>query len=87
MEIKPETANRIVATLASVTAADITRGASILPLDLNAAIFVLDASIEYVANTETSHIIIFICYSSIAEMNPEILQDEFVNVCKQYINT
>ena len=60
MEIKPETANGIVATLASVTAADITRGASILPLDLDAAIFVLDASIEYVANTETSHIYLYV---------------------------
>ena len=49
MEITPETANRIVATLASVTDADTNRGASILPLDLDAAIFVLNASIEYVA--------------------------------------
>ena len=49
MEITPETANSIVATLASVTAADTNRGASILPLDLDAAIFVLNASIEYVA--------------------------------------
>ena len=48
MEITPETANMIVATLASVTAAGTTRGTSILPLDLDAAIFVLDASIEYV---------------------------------------
>ena len=62
MEITPETANRIVATLASVTAADITKGASILPLDLDAAIFVLDASIEYVANTETSHIYIYMLF-------------------------
>ena len=60
MEITPETANGIVATLASVTAADITRGASILPLDLDAAVFVLDASIEYVANTETSHIYFYV---------------------------
>ena len=62
MEITPETANRIVATLASVTTADINRGASILPLDLDAAIFVLDASIEYVANTETSHIYIYMLF-------------------------
>lgn len=48
MEITPETANMIVATLASVTAAGTTRDTSILPLDLDAAIFVLDASIEYV---------------------------------------
>ena len=48
MDITPETANRIVTTLASVTAADTSRGASILPLDLDAAIFVLDALIEYV---------------------------------------
>ena len=55
MEITPETANSIVATLASVTAADTTRGASILPLDLDAAIFVLDTTIEYVAK----HLYIF----------------------------
>ena len=80
----PETANEIVTKLALVTATDTSRGASILPLDLNAAIFVLDASIEYVVK----QLYIFgmhlcTCYSSIAEMNPELLQQvEFVNVHK-----
>ena len=56
MDITPETANRIVTTLASVTAADTSRGASILPLDLDAAIFVLNASIEYVVK----HLCVFL---------------------------
>ena len=78
----PETANEIVTKLALVTATDTSRGASILPLDLNAAIFVLNASIEYVVK-HLCMLCTFTCYSSIAEMNPGLLQqDEFVNVCK-----
>ena len=46
--VSTESANRLVANLASITTSDMASNTSILPLDLGAAIFVLDASLEYV---------------------------------------
>ena len=46
MELTVESANDIITNLASVTAPDTDRNTSILPLDIEAATFVLDASLE-----------------------------------------
>ena len=46
MEITAESANSVITNLASITAPDTAGNTSILPLDIQAATFVLDASIE-----------------------------------------
>jgi len=46
MELTEESANDIIVNLAFVTAPDTAGNTSILPLDIEAATFILDASLE-----------------------------------------
>ena len=46
MNLTEESVNGVITNLATITAPDTTGNTSILPLDIQAATFVLDASLE-----------------------------------------